>query len=69
MKGRPKNEMTYENLLKYYNSDLERTTCECGKIVSTNMYEKHLKTKLHTTLLYYKNRFSNNIEIVNQTGF
>lgn len=47
----------YEKMCNHYNRlSSEQKVCECGKIINKNIYEKHLKSKTHTFLLYYKKR-------------
>jgi len=54
-RGRSIDANAYTKLLKKYNEEqVERLTCECGKIVSKKQYEHHVTTKLHQTLLHYK---------------
>lgn len=53
-RGRPSSQDTYKNLLEYYNKGKGVTTCECGKIIPSTQYEKHLTTKIHQMLLRYK---------------
>lgn len=51
----PRTPEAYEKLLKHYNKDVsEQITCECGKIVVKNMLKRHLESKTHQYLLYYK---------------
>lgn len=45
----------YERLLKHYNRQHSpEKTCFCGKIVTENTYDSHLRTKSHKFLLHYK---------------
>lgn len=56
-KGRPIDPSSYFNLLNHYNRDLrkvEKVSCECGKVLYSTQLKNHMKTKMHETLLKYK---------------
>ena len=45
----------YENLLNHYNRrHSPEKVCFCGKIVTENTYDSHIRTKSHKFLLHYK---------------
>jgi hypothetical protein len=54
--GRPYTREAYENLLKKWNYEEPKITCECGKLITKKTYEKHVKTDLHNLLMRMKNR-------------
>jgi len=46
---------TYKNLVEHYNRDVSPyITCECGKIITEKLYQRHKTTKLHNYLMEYK---------------
>lgn len=45
----------YEKLLNHYNRrHSPEKVCFCGKIVTENTFDSHIKTKSHKFLLHYK---------------
>lgn len=51
----------YENLVKHYNrSHSPEKVCGCGKIVTEGTYERHLNSKSHQFLMYYKEKAEKN---------
>lgn len=58
-KGNP--EEVYKNLVRHYNrSHSPEKVCHCGKIVTEGTYERHLNSKSHQYLMYYKEKAEKN---------
>ncbi len=49
---------TYNTLVRTYNrlrgDNVQKITCECGKLLYESQLERHLQTKMHKQLMEYK---------------
>ena len=55
-----KERIVYDKLLVHYNKgSTKQIECECGKVITMNRLEKHLESKTHKFLIYYKQRAEN----------
>jgi len=47
----------YETMVKHFNrGSTKQIVCDCGKILTEKIHGKHLESKSHKFLMYYKNR-------------
>lgn len=47
----------YETVVKHFNKgSTKQIVCECGKILTEKIHGKHLESKSHKFLMYYKKK-------------
>ena len=47
----------YETMVRHFNrGSTKQIVCECGKILTKKIHGKHLESKSHKFLMYYKNK-------------
>lgn len=47
----------YETMVKHFNrGSTKQIVCECGKILTEKIHGKHLESKSHKFLMYYKKK-------------
>lgn len=55
-------EGSYERLCSHHNKPVEKLLCECGRMVSINIIERHQQTGIHKKLIDFKNRCAKKCE-------